>query len=501
MADDKIKVKTELALKLEMVKQEVAVTCVLCGQEGHMGKDCVEVVCILCFARGHLMDQCMDIVIVDEVGAEAIKNQGETTSVSVSEQQPVIRLKNMDLLLENKKLDNSPVSLEENELPLPKRSRRDAAKEEEEKFHRVMIRKFGDSTPPDVVSLFKEKYCGLCCTKFSCEKFAWKHYNGKGHESLIRKKTFRNRPLFWQMVFHALISVEPNGATKDEIFEFILETFSAHLSDNSKQVRAEMDKTIKDMVERFHNVINVEGVFKLRDRKPSDAPKPVPDGLVEKSKYIGSFGKEKTLIKSGFSNFERHLSEKLKGREGVKREDGRDSRRDKDLERHGDRERSERKRGCSGDRSHRRGEERRNYGGKDREEKCRKRRKERSSSSRRTKRLRSSHRDRSRSNKRNSSSSKDSPTGKKPVYMPPASLSLELPVMFTSNSMTFSPVTQAFSTPTPVMAGYPSNTCPTYMTMPIPVMADSLASFYSGNLIAPQGHSALLTPPPTPGDV
>merc|ERR1712096_421926 len=77
------------------------------------------------------------------------------------------------------------------------------------------------------------------------------------------------------------------------------------------------------MVERFHNVINVEGVFKLRDRKPSDAPKPVPDGLVEKSKYIGSFGKEKTLIKSGFSNFERHLSEKLKGREGVKRVVGR----------------------------------------------------------------------------------------------------------------------------------------------------------------------------------
>merc|ERR1719186_1989184 len=36
-----------------MVKQEVAVTCVLCGQEGHMGKDCVEVGCILCFARGH----------------------------------------------------------------------------------------------------------------------------------------------------------------------------------------------------------------------------------------------------------------------------------------------------------------------------------------------------------------------------------------------------------------------------------------------------------------
>jgi len=498
MADDKIKVKTELALKLEMVKQEVAVTCVLCGQEGHMGKDCVEVVCILCCARGHLMDQCMDIVMVDEHedGGEGIENLEETTSVS--EQLPVIRIKNMDLLL---KSDTFPVSFEETS------SRTDAKKDvEEEKFHKFMIRKFSHSTPPDVVSLFKEKYCGLCCTKFSCEKFAWKHYNGKGHESLIKKKTFRNRPLFWQMVFHALISVEPNGATKDEIFKFILETFSAHLSDNPKQVRTEMDRTIKDMVERFNNVINVEGVYKLRDRKPNDVPKPVPEGLVEKNKYSESFGKEKKLIKSGFSNFQRHLSEKLSmGREEDRREGSRRSRSDEDLvRRDGDRDRSERRQGRSrerhSDRRYRRGEERKSDEGKDRDRMCRKR-KERSSSrnrySKRTKSRRSSHRDRSRSNHRNSSKDGISDaTDHKPVFVRPVSITPELPVMLTSNAMAYPPTTQAFSTPTPVMAGYPSFPCPTYMTMPTTGMAETLASLFSGYLIAPQGHQSLLTPPP-----
>ena len=495
-------------MKLEMVKQEVAVTCVLCGQEGHMGKDCVEVVCILCFARGHLMDQCRDIIIVDEVGGEGIENREETTSVS--EQRPVIRLKNMDDLLEKKKSDKFQGSLEETELSTP--SRTNAEEEEEsERFHKFMIRKFSHSTPPDVVFLFKEKYCGLCCTKFSCEKFAWKHYNGKGHESLIKKKTFRNRPLFWQMVFHALISVEPNGATKDEIFKFILETFSAHLSDNPKQVRTEMDRTIKDMVERFNNVINVEGVYKLRDRKPNDVPKPVPEGLVEKNKYSESFGKEKKLIKSGFSNFQRHLSEKLSmGREEDRREGSRRSRSDEDLvRRDGDRDRSERRQGRSrerhSDRRYRRGEERKSDEGKDRDRMCRKR-KERSSSrnrySKRTKSRRSSHRDRSRSNHRNSSKDGISDaTDHKPVFVRPVSITPELPVMLTSNAMAYPHTTQAFSTPTPVMAGYPSFPCPTYMTMPTTGMAESLASLFAWYLMAPQGHPALLAPPPTPGDV
>eukprot|EP00092_Neocalanus_flemingeri_P017395 GFUD01018816.1.p1 GENE.GFUD01018816.1~~GFUD01018816.1.p1 ORF type:complete len:522 (-),score=98.70 GFUD01018816.1:97-1662(-) len=518
MADGKLPINTMLEIKLEdMVKQEVAVVCVLCGQEGHMGKDCVEVVCILCCSKGHLMDQCRDIVIVDD-GAEGNEDPEENTSVSVSEQeQPVIRLKNMNDLLRRKD-EQFSVSLKKI-ANLPEISNNDARiQPEEEQFHELMVSKFSKSTPSDVISLFKKKYCGLCCTKFSCEKFAWKHYHGRGHESLIRKKTFRNRPLFWQMVFHALISIEPRGATKDEIFDYILETFSAHISDDPKQVRAEMDKTIKDMVERFHNVVNVEGVHKLRDRNPTDAPKPVPEGLVEKNKYGGSF--EKKPLKAGFSNFERHLSVKLsKDREGIKREDGRWSR-SEDLVRDGDgtmegrrvarnKERDINRRphrsSRGDDRVSDREDERKTQRGRITDEKYRKRHRERRSSSRdrssrRTKSRRSSNRERSRSNSNhsNSRSFKDSPSRPKSDAVLSGRLSPEMPVILASNSLAYPPTTQAFSTHNPVMASYSSYPYPTYMSMTSPGLAETLSSLFSGYLMAPQGPHPLLTPPPTP---
>merc|ERR1719341_1901043 len=256
------------------------------------------------------MDQCGDITVQDE-------EVDETTSVSVERPPATIRLKNLNDLLEMKDGDKS-VSLEESSPPVAPTTKDEHPQpsdyEEEERFHSSMVRKFSKTTPPDVIALFKQKYCGLCCIKFSCERFASKHYNGRGHDSLIRKKTFRNRPLFWQMVFHALISVEPRGATEEEIFQYILETFSAHLCDNPKQVRAEMITTIRDMVDRFHNVGKTEGVYRLRDRKPSDAPKPVPEGLVEKKKVGGNSMKDQKPISFGFSNFQRHLEEK-KGRD------------------------------------------------------------------------------------------------------------------------------------------------------------------------------------------
>ena len=61
--------------------------------------------------------------------------------------------------------------------------------------------------PLEVIDMFKEEYCGLCCIKFSGSKFCWKHYTGRGHAGLLQRRTYRNRPLPWQMVFHALIQV------------------------------------------------------------------------------------------------------------------------------------------------------------------------------------------------------------------------------------------------------------------------------------------------------
>jgi len=488
-----MELKQETDIKLEMVKQEeVSVICVLCGQEGHMGKDCREVVCILCCARGHLMDQCGDIIVQDE-------EVDETTSVSELERPAAtIRLKNLNDLLEMKEGDKS-VSLEESSSPvaavpttkeesdLPPTS----DDEKEERFHKSMVRKFSLSTPPDVIALFKQKYCGLCCIKFSCERFASKHYDGRGHDSLIRKKTFRNRPLFWQMVFHALISVEPRGATEEEIFQYILETFSAHLNDDSKQVRAEMINTIRDMVGRFHNVVKTDGVYRLRDRKPSDAPKPVPEGLVEKKKGAGSLVKDQKPISFGFSNFQRHLEEKKGKDRDVRRRSG-----SKDLVRDRDRSRDSR-RGVDSDRRHRR--EERSSRGSDRSrdighrKSCRDRSSSRDRSSRR-----SSRRQRSRSSHRRSSSPKDLSKSNRSVELPLPNVKSEFP-MFIPNSMTIPHAPQNYFTSTPLNmnGGYPF---PTFMTLPTPGMAETLSSLFSGYLMASQPQQAL-TPPPTPEEL
>jgi len=248
-----------------------SMTCVLCNKIGHIGKDCVELVCILCCSKGHLMDQCTDFnlkVSRDmDVGSEADRN-----NVLTSKDKPSLRLKNLSALVDTESKDKNVTGKS-------KRTTSDAYEkkseefDDEESYKTRMMNKFYRLAPPDVIELFKQRYCGLCCIKFSCKNFAWKHYNGRGHYSLLERQTYRNRPLFWQMIFHALISAEPRGATEKEIFRYIRDTFSAHLPSDDKAVQTELVFTIKDMVERFNNVVVNEGVYKLRDRKPGEAPK------------------------------------------------------------------------------------------------------------------------------------------------------------------------------------------------------------------------------------
>ena len=317
-------VKGTSEIKAEIINDDVTVVCVLCGQSGHMGKDCKEVVCILCCAKGHLMEECGDIIIEESGGGDDVKAHndvmvGEPTSGSTLHEPATIRLKNLNDLLNNDGGgDGKVVSLEEATTPqavpttFQEKSRKVADDEDDKKFQILMTRMFGKTTPPDVIALFKQKYCGLCCIKFSCEKFAKKHYDGRGHEALIRKKTFRNRPMSWQMVFHALISVDPEGATEDEIFEYICETFSAHLGHDLERVRDEMVATIRDMVDRFHNVIESAGVYRLRDRRPGDAPKPVPNGLLVDKKKCEEVVGDLKPNNSRYSGYQRQVDSRHK---------------------------------------------------------------------------------------------------------------------------------------------------------------------------------------------
>ena len=70
----------------------------------------------------------------------------------------------------------------------------------------------------------------------------------------------RNRPLPWQMIFHALIAAEPEGASREQIQRFIQETFAQHLG--GREVRRMVDATLVDMVQRFQNVVNVDDGYR-----------------------------------------------------------------------------------------------------------------------------------------------------------------------------------------------------------------------------------------------
>jgi len=74
------------------------------------------------------------------------------------------------------------------------------------------------------------------------------------------------------------ISVDPAGRSKPSIYDYIEDTFSAHLAKDRKLVRSNIDLTLQDMVERFQNVININltGVYKLKDRREGDPKRPPP---------------------------------------------------------------------------------------------------------------------------------------------------------------------------------------------------------------------------------
>lgn len=150
-------------------------------------------------------------------------------------------------------------------------------------FREQMVRLFRSEVPLEVIDMFKEEYCGLCCIKFSGPKFCWKHYTGRGHAGLLQRRTYRNRPLPWQMVFHALIQ-EPEGASQQQIVSFIQGRFPSQLE--GREVAALVEATLGDMVNRFRNVVfdQASHQYRLRDRRPTDLPNPIPAGCDREEK-------------------------------------------------------------------------------------------------------------------------------------------------------------------------------------------------------------------------
>merc|ERR1740128_427446 len=150
-------------------------------------------------------------------------------------------------------------------------------------FGEDMLSLFHPHVPKEVIEMFKPGYCGLCCIKFSGDKFCWKHYTGKGHAGLLQRRTYRNRPLPWQMVFHALIQ-EPEGASQQQIVSFVQARFPSQ--QDGREVAALVEATLGDMVNRFRNVVyeHASHLYRLRDRRPTDLPNPIPAGCDREEK-------------------------------------------------------------------------------------------------------------------------------------------------------------------------------------------------------------------------
>ena len=133
-----------------------------------------------------------------------------------------------------------------------------------------------------VIEMFKPGYCGLCCIKFSGEKFCWKHYTGKGHAGLLQRKSYRFLDGPFE-TFNALFQ-ELSPALADDLPFIDLETWRCLAASNPPlyplqlwhsagriclwsgginifspktpgQLARTVEKTLVDMVGRFQNVV------------------------------------------------------------------------------------------------------------------------------------------------------------------------------------------------------------------------------------------------------
>jgi len=464
--------------------------CVLCGLEGHIGKNCKEIVCILCCAKGHLMEQCSEQQHITSDLPNNSDNGGKA-SISVESSattKTTIRLKNLnDLMVHSdaSTLSINSSSSKSDPSPGERSSKVNSQNEyEEKKFARLMDKKFASYVPSDVIELFKKKYCGLCCIKFSGDDFARKHYEGRGHETLIRKKTYTNRPRFWQMIFHALITVDPKGATEEEIFGYIVETFSAHINENRKHVRAEMIHTINEMVDRFNNVVVKNGVYKLRDRNPKDIFKSTSSYDREKERT------ERDQSKSWYDSDKRRHSGRYDENSHHKKEReyvGSELRYERDDKQYS----------------------MKNHRNKERYESSRSRRYSRRSRSRSPHNLRKSYHekprskyeDKSTSNVQNREHTRRSCTPQRSPKC--ASKLIDEPVVTTdirAPQVPISPTTPPTMMQVMTMPTYTSASIPGYQLPFFTLTPENMSSLFSGYFLAPQQQQqqTIITPPPTP---
>eukprot|EP00092_Neocalanus_flemingeri_P034863 GFUD01037938.1.p1 GENE.GFUD01037938.1~~GFUD01037938.1.p1 ORF type:complete len:584 (+),score=168.40 GFUD01037938.1:71-1753(+) len=136
----------------------------------------------------------------------------------------------------------------------------------DENFKRNMNHMF-PSVHADIIKTFMREFCGLCGAHFDSEKRAWTHYFSSEHNHALKKRKKYAYPPFWKMIKLALADVKPAGASKKNIYDFVVKSYPGVKTLKETEIYDQLGKNLVEMVTKYQNVqIDDEGEYKLRNK-------------------------------------------------------------------------------------------------------------------------------------------------------------------------------------------------------------------------------------------
>jgi len=135
----------------------------------------------------------------------------------------------------------------------------------DENFKRNMHHMF-PKVHADIIQTFKREFCGLCGAHLDSEKRAWTHYFSSEHNHALTKRKKFAYPPFWIMIKLALADMKPDGASKKNIYDFIVKSYPGVKTLKEAEIYDQLGKNLVEMVTRYQNVkIGDNGQYSLRN--------------------------------------------------------------------------------------------------------------------------------------------------------------------------------------------------------------------------------------------
>merc|ERR1719186_1757497 len=135
----------------------------------------------------------------------------------------------------------------------------------DENFKRNMHHMF-PKVHADIIQTFEREFCGLCGAHLDSEKRAWTHYFSSEHNHALTKRKKFAYPPFWIMIKLALADMKPDGASKKNIYDFIVKSYPGVKTLKEAEIYDQLGKNLVEMVTRYQNVMTGDnGQYSLRN--------------------------------------------------------------------------------------------------------------------------------------------------------------------------------------------------------------------------------------------